>query len=342
MLPMHDDERVRSNPQVKVHRRRGRVSRARRLMLASLVTLTGASALAGPAIASPQSHAPKYAFTTLDNEKDTTFNQLLGINQDGVISGYFGSGMPASTHPNKGYLLVPPYGQGQYLNENFPGSVQTQVTGLNDRGVTVGFWADANNDNFGFYTRHGRFHEVNFPGSVNSGGTSVNQLLGVNDRDMAVGFYTDAAGNNHGYTYNIRDHRFHTVRVPGATSLTAAGINNRGDIAGFYTDAAGATHGFLETGHRVRTLDAPGAMSTTATGVNDQDEVVGVYQDAAGNMHGFTWTPWAGFQTIDDPNAVDNGLTTTTINGVNDRGDLVGFYVDSQGNTDGLLATPQH
>ena len=48
-----------------------------------------------------------------------TFNQLLGINNKGVIAGYRGSG--AQGHPNKGYPLLPPYGQGQYVNENFPG-----------------------------------------------------------------------------------------------------------------------------------------------------------------------------------------------------------------------------
>ena len=110
-------------------------------------------ALAGPATATASAQSP-YHFKTLDNQRDVTFNQLLGINQSGVIAGYFGSG--AQGHPNKGYLLSQPYGQGDYLNENFPGSVQTQVTGLNDHGVTVGFWSDQNNqnqmnDNFGFY-----------------------------------------------------------------------------------------------------------------------------------------------------------------------------------------------
>ena len=91
---------------------------------------------------------------------------MLGINNQGVIAGYFGSG--AQGHPNKGYLLFPPYGQGNYRNENFPGSVQTQVTGLNDKGVTVGFWSSMNNanmvnDNHGFYERDGRFHTADFP-----------------------------------------------------------------------------------------------------------------------------------------------------------------------------------
>ena len=53
----------------------------------------------------------------------------------GRIAGYFGSGMttgaPPVFHPNKGYTIVPPYGQANYSNENFPGSVQTQVTGMN-------------------------------------------------------------------------------------------------------------------------------------------------------------------------------------------------------------------
>jgi hypothetical protein len=301
--------------------------------------MAGTGAVAGPALATPQPPAANYSFTTLDNQADPTFNQLLGINQHGVIAGYFGSGMAG--HPNQGYRVVPPYGQGNYITENFPGSTQTQVTGLNDRGVTVGFWADANNDNFGFYKRHGRFHEVNFPGSMNASSTSVNQLLGVNDHHTTVGFYTDAMGNNHGYTYNISDHRFKRVTVEGATSLTASAINNRGDIAGFYTDAGGNTHAFLRHGHRVRTLDVPGASVTQAFGVNDEDEVVGVYQVGTGSsavMHGFTWTRWMGFQTVDDP----NGMGTTTINGVNDRGDLVGFYTDAAGNTDGLLATPQN
>ena len=52
--------------------------------------------------------------------------------------------------------------------------MQTQVTGLNDNGVTVGFWSDMNNanqvnDNFGFYSLDGRtFHSVNFPTKDNA------------------------------------------------------------------------------------------------------------------------------------------------------------------------------
>jgi hypothetical protein len=310
--------------------------------VASGIMATGALTLATAASASTAS--PAYSFITLNNANDPTFNQLLGINDEGTIAGYFGSGM--ADHPNKGYLLLPPYGQPNYANENFPGSVQTQVTGLNNRGVTVGFWSNTNmgsgDANFGWINIDGQFRQADFPTGDNASPV-VDQLLGVNDEDVAVGFYTDGQGTNHGYEYNALTGQFRSVvdpRDPGL-SLTAAAINDFGDVAGAYTTAAGTTDGFLLTHHGRKFIDlaVPGASSTMALGVNIRDEVVGTYTDGSGSsatMHGFTWTPWAGFTTIDNP----HGIGTTTINGVNDRGQLVGFYVDAAGNTDGFLAIP--
>jgi hypothetical protein len=318
----------------------------RRLGLAAVASGAVALALAGPASASTQSAG--YQFRTLNDARDLTFNQLLGINNEGVIAGYFGSG--AKGQPNRGYQLFLPYSQRNYLNENVPGSRQTQVTGLNDLGVTVGFWSTQNhanlvNNNFGFYAINGRFHTVNFP-TGNNASPQVDQLLGVNDHDIAVGFYTNAQGNNRGYTYDIRTHSFTRVLVPGAPagvagpSLTATAISNSGDVAGFYAKSSSQTDAFLRlhSGQFI-TLAVPGASMTQAFGVNDHDEVVGAYTTGSGNnaaTHGFTWRPGAGFRTVDDP----HGQGTTTINGVNDFGVLVGFYTDSAGNTDGMLAIP--
>jgi Cu/Zn superoxide dismutase len=282
-----------------------------------------------------------YGFRTLDDTADPTFNQLLGINDSGLIAGYFGSG--AQGHPNMGYQLA---SGGSYTGENFPGSAQTQVTGLNNDGVTVGFWSNTNNGpgkdaNFGWVNVNGGFREVNFPAS-SPASPAVDQLLGVNDNDVAVGFYTDAKGNNHGYEYNIINRSFSRVLDPAdpGASLTAAAINDRGDVAGFYTGSKGNTDGFLKTaGGQFTSLAYPGASMTQAFGVNGSDQVVGAYTDGTGNSattHGFTWTPQGGFASVDDP----QGQGATTINGVNDHGDLVGFYTDSKGNTDGFVATP--
>ena len=313
--------------------------------VASGMLAAGAVALAGAASASTLSpaHATHYSFATLDNAHDLTFNQLLGINDEGVIAGYFGSG--AAGHPNKGYVLLPPYGQGNYVNENFTGSVQTQVTGLNNRGVTVGFWSNTNmgvgmDANFGWVNVNGHFVQADFP-TKDPASPVTDQLLGVNDFDIAVGFWVDGQGNNHGYEYNINTGRYSQVvdpNSPGA-SLTAAAINDLGQVAGFYTNpATGNTDGFLLSHGHFTDLAVPGASSTSALGVNNFDEVVGVFvpKSNANALEGFTWTPRHGFTIVNDPHGID----TTTINGVNDFGQLVGFYVDGNGNTDGLLATP--
>jgi hypothetical protein len=319
--------------------------------VASGVLAAGAVALAaGSASASTlNAHGgTAYHFTTLDNDHDLTFNQLLGINDEGLIAGYFGSG--AQGHPNKGYLLTPPaYSQGSYINENFPGSVQTQVTGLNNRGITVGFWSSMNtasmsNNNFGFVDVDGHFRTADFPTDTPAS-PPVDQLLGVNDSDIAVGFWTDNNGNNHGYEYNINTNRYSSVVDPNAptASLTAAAINDLGDVAGVYTNPAnGNTDGFLLRHGQFTDLSVPGSSSTMALGVNNFDEVVGVFVPSSDSnaLEGFTWTPQHGFTTVNDPKGVNDGNLTTTINGVNDKGQLVGFYVDANGNTDGFVANP--
>jgi hypothetical protein len=299
---------------------------------------------ASPAVAA----AGGYQFVELGSHSDRTFNQLLGINNDGRIAGYFGSG--AVHHPNKGYTINAPYAQSDIKSENFPGSVQTQVTGLNDDGVQVGFYSNSDtasgaNNNVGWYF-NGSFHKVVYP-TGNNDKPAVDQLLGVNDHDVAAGFYLNGSGVARGYTYNIKTRKFSLVSEPGAPTggaapnLSANAINNSGAVAGNYTTKGGVTDAFLKLpGGSFKTIAVPGASSTIALGVNDNDTVVGTYTDGTGGaatMHGFIWKIGGSFATkVDDP----NGIGTTILNGINNEGDIVGFYVDGSGNTDGILAFP--
>ncbi|MGD0683667.1 MAG: hypothetical protein ABSA03_00990 [Streptosporangiaceae bacterium] len=322
--------------------------RLRRSAAAIAITALASGALAGPALlgspafastatAAHPAGATAYKFQTLDNSNDLTFNQLLGINDHGVIAGYFGSG--ASGHPNKGYLLKPPYGQANYVNENFPGSFQTQVTGLNDLGDTAGFWVNKAGTNSGFLEWNGVFASYTDPNTPAMKG-AVNQLLGVNNKGIAVGFYLDAKSNSHAYELDQATGVFTAIKVPGGVSTTATGINNAGDIVGFSTDKSKVTSSFLLAGSQLITYQFPGGSDTEAFGINASDEIVGSYLDGSGVMHGFTLShpmgPVSHWQSIDDP----NGIGSTVVNGINDAGDLVGFYTDSAGNTDGMLATP--
>jgi hypothetical protein len=314
--------------------------RIRRSVAALAVTLTGGAGALGLASAAAQAATTSsaYTFATLDNQSDPTFNQLLGINSHNVIAGYFGSGADAA-HPNKGYLLDPPYAQSNYVNENFPGSAQTQVTGIDNKGNTSGFWVNKAGTNRGFVEWNGVFESFTDPHAPMTKG-SVNQLLGINNLGVAVGFYNDAKGNSHAFEVNQATGVFTAIKIPGDVSTQATGVNNLGDIVGFGTDAAGNTAGWLLHAGHLTTYQFPGGSGTTALGVNDHDEIVGLYTDGQGVQHGFTLKsplgPVSHWQSIDDP----NGVGTTTVNGVNNNGDLVGFYADAAGNTDGMLATP--
>jgi hypothetical protein len=315
---------------------------------ATVAAVAGSLALAGPAWASGAHPAARqaaphqaaaaagYSFQTLDDAADPTFNQLLGINSHNVIAGYFGSG--AAGHPNKGYLLSPPYGQGNYTNENFPGSAQTQVVGLNNKGDTAGFWVNGAGTNRGFVQWNGVFASYTDPHTP-AGKGSVNQLLGINNAGIAVGFYNDKNGNSHAYQLNQATGVFTPIHVPGV-SVLATGINDTGAITGFATDAAGNTTGWLKIGTSLTSFGFPGGSDTQALGINSKNQIVGSYLDGSGAMHGFVLTnplgPRSHWQTIDDP----NGVGATLVNGINTAGDLVGFYTDNAGNTDGMLATP--
>jgi len=291
-----------------------------------------------------------YRFQTFDDLADPTFNNLLGINNRGLIAGFYGSGNAG--HPNQGYLLTH---SGTFIPEDFPPTpenpaLQTQLTGLNDRGVLTGYFYNTNNgipvDNqFGFYVKDGVFTEVNNPqtpglfGNPNppSGVLIENQLIGVNDRDIAVGFYNDASGNSHGYTYDIKTGKFSAnIDDPAGVSTVTAAINDKGNLAGFYTDAGGTIHGFLDTHGVFKTVDAPGATETELLGLNDRGLAVG-FDIVNGVTHGLIYNSKTGtFTTLDDPNASGS----TILNGLNDKGDIVGFYTDAAGNTHGMLATP--
>ncbi len=238
--------------------RRGIVPRIGRavgvLGLATGTVAGGLLASAGVAQAAP---ARSYEFTTLNNSNDLTFNQLLGINNHRVIAGYFGSG--AAGHPNKGYYLLPGRSQLDYRIENFPASVQTQATGLNDGTTQVGFYAPSNtgtDTNYAWYSLdNGRtFHSLHVR-NVTLGNTPVTQLLGVNDANKVVGFYTDAQGNNHGFSYTLTTHVWVFTTIPGATSLTETSISNRGHITGFFTAAGGSVQSFLKDNAAARLHD---------------------------------------------------------------------------------------
>jgi hypothetical protein len=273
-------------------------------------------------------------FTTIDNPADPTFNQLLGINTSGVISGYFGSGQAG--HPNQGYTIAPPYTE--FVPENLPGSVQTQVTGINGS-VTTGFWAPTNtgtDSNYGFIREANGFTYISVNNPLGTGSFEVNQVLGINKSNIAVGFYADANGSPHGYAYNVTDGKFTPVGPNGAASSTAAGINSSNLICGSFTNTNGQMKAFLKplSGGQAIVFNVPDSQMTQFLGVNDSGVAVGFYEDSQNIDHGVIYNPSNGqWQTIDNP----QGVLGTVLNGINDKNQVVGFFTDAANNVHGML-----
>jgi hypothetical protein len=290
--------------------------------------------LAGGVLLLPAAAQGGYILQDIVNNGDPNFNQELAINNSGTIAGYFGDSVVVF---NNGYTVVSPFGQGNFAAENFPGSVQTQVTGINNLGNTVGFWVDSSGANHGFTDVGGIFTSVDNPGSTAT--PAFTQLLGVNDSDEIAGFYTDAAGSQHAFT--LAGGTFTPIDPSNASNATATDVNNSGAVSGFLTSTVnGDTYGFLDVANTIQTYLYPGSTFTQFFGLNNQGLIVGDYVDAGGNTHGLVFDDLTNsWQTVDDPFAVGGTGNGTTINGINDNGQIVGFYVNAQGQTIGLLGT---
>ena len=154
-----------------------------------------------------------------------------------------GTSAPAPRDTQQG-IHAPPHGQASYQTENFPGSVQTQVTGIDDRGVTVGFWSPEQRPpdaNFGFYARRrprptaSTSPPTTTPPARRPAARRQQQRRGGRLLHRREGQQPRLSPTTSSTALSSE------IKVPGETSVTAAAINNRGDIAGFCTDANGNT-----------------------------------------------------------------------------------------------------
>jgi len=307
--------------------------------------LAGLAACAGPASPSTSPPAPLaevpeassgYTFQTVDDNA-SNFNEILGINDGAKIVGFYGSG--ASSDPSVGYIVVAPYGQTNFRKESYPGALDTELTGLNDKRTFVGFYKDTENDILGAVLVGGIWTSYKHPHGMPKG-KSVTELLGVNNSDTAVGFYTDASGVNEAFTLDVLTGKYRPISPPGANGAVASSISGRGDIVG-YLQKNGHAVGFLLRQGTYTELSYPGATDTEFLGVTVYDRIVGSYGGSSGATHGFLLTnplkssiTW---ERIDAPYAQG----TTVVTGINQSDDIVGYYVGSGGTTNGFFASRQ-
>jgi hypothetical protein len=256
--------------------------------------------------------AQTYNFQTVDFTGDA-FTQLLGINDSNYIAGYHGA------DPNKGFTYD--LKTNTFTLENYPGSKQTQVIGINNVPFkTAGFYVEGGKT-IGFTDYQGAFTSVAYPKKP------FNQLLSQNDFGQAAGYYSTTASGSGPDTAYVYDEKgggvFEAFEIPNSVSAQATGINNSSNVCGFYIDAAGTSHGWLQVQGQFTVLNYPTSTGTAALGLNDKGLVVGTWTDTSGDSHGFVYTISSNtFASVDDP----DGIGETIVNGINNDSTLVGFY----------------
>ena len=163
--------------------------------------------------------------TTID-VPGAALTQPLGINGRGEVVGAYLEAMPSpdpyayyETGRLRGFVM-----RGRTFTPiDFPGSVGTKVSGINDRGEMVGYY-DTDTHGRGFALRDGRFTTIDPPGSLTS------LPSGIDNRGRIVGGYLDPNGVN-GRGFLWENGTYTTIVAPGErTDTVAIATNDRGDI----------------------------------------------------------------------------------------------------------------
>ncbi|HLK60193.1 MAG TPA: hypothetical protein VKU00_26765 [Chthonomonadaceae bacterium] len=132
-------------------------------------------------------------FTTLDVPGASLFpgggSECIAINDANVIAGVY---YLDTSPPGHGFIHI----HGQFLTIDYPGAggtSGTQCNGINNLGVVVGPYSDANDNIHGFIWNNGTFTPIDYPDAPDS------ESDGINDHGVIIGQYTDVFGITHGY-----------------------------------------------------------------------------------------------------------------------------------------------
>lgn len=212
----------------------------------------------------------------------------------------------------------------EYAPISFPGARVTNVAGINNSNVIVGFYYDSQDMVHGFTYKSGKYAAVNFPGATET------QVLGINDGGDLVGMY-QLPGNLNFHGFLRHGNAFAPIDDPSAGFGTMAfGINNAGTIVGNYDNA----HGFVYQNGKFRTLDAPQlageSAQTQLNGISNLGWIVG--QVFTGGIWRGFWIENSKLHYLQPAGQTDNEAT-----GINGRSDIVGCH-DSQAGFVSFLA----
>jgi uncharacterized membrane protein len=122
------------------------------------------------------------------------------VGTDGQVHGFMANQRSAQNGTLTGTAIADP------TIPNVPGEpgatfVFSQVLGVNDHGIAVGYYGDSTTSQHGFLydTRTGQYTFLDDPSEAFNNGVEVTQITGITNSGEITGFYSDANGVFHGF-----------------------------------------------------------------------------------------------------------------------------------------------
>ncbi len=171
--------------------------------------------------------------TTINAPTGTTSNVVnaQGINNNGLIVGFY-LGNDGQVH---GFMANASSAVNNMLTgtkiadptiPNVPGEpgatfVFSQILGVNDHGLAVGYYGDSTASQHGYFydTNTGKYTFLDDPDAAFNNGVEVTQITGINNSGEITGFYSDANGVFHGFVS-------FAVPEPSSVALLSIGLTS--------------------------------------------------------------------------------------------------------------------
>jgi hypothetical protein len=224
-----------------------------------------------------------------------------------------------------------------------PGAVSTQLFGISNHGVAVGYYSDASGTHGFEVLGNGTLvYPFDAPGGASpfTNNPPVTSFLGVNDSGTIVGVYGNSLQQP---SFILSGGVYNTFAIPGCGNTYGSqginGINNNGDVVGgCYAAPNPVANGFFQINGSASVLfDAPGALDTVGRGINNLDQIVGYYDTASGaeRYYGFVRNNDGTYTVVSYP-----GSYLTELSAINDAGSFVGYWTYYGGDFQSFYGTP--